>query len=104
LESYRSGGHLILKENIESNSPVYVNLKNLLIQEKSGWSTVVASYVPGPYVFRGDGVNIQCFQNLIVIDFMFDGEHFSKQKRIPDLISKIGLPIGCQTISSCIKN
>jgi len=92
LESYRSGGRLITKQYIESDNPVYINLKNLLLREKSGWESVTVSYVPGPYIFRGGDMTIRCYKNLIVVDFSLNDEYISKQKRISEVISTIGLP------------
>jgi hypothetical protein len=91
LESYRASGELESKRSIGSNEPVYEKLAVLLTKETGEWSRSRASYATGPFIFRGEGLIIRCYPDMVIVDVVTDGKSTSYKKNIPGVLGELGL-------------
>jgi hypothetical protein len=74
---------------IDRRDDRYLRLKKLLSSEQTGWTHDLVTYAP-QYLFTGKGIRINCFPDLVVIDYV-DGETSrSISKHISNVYAKLG--------------
>jgi hypothetical protein len=91
FEVYTPAHDLASTQKLDKHDKYYVLLKELLATEQTGWKKNYASYVTGPFIFRGKNLIIRCYPDALIIDSTEGGVPTSIRKEIPNILQRLGL-------------
>ena len=92
VSEHDSAGRVVRSATIDEQDELHQRLRSFLAKERNGWFWTLASYVPGPYVFSAEGIEVHCSESIVTVNFLEDGEWQSYSKSVDGALAYFDLP------------
>ncbi len=70
----------------------YARLRELIVNDRTGWDVTHAAMATGGYVFRSPTLTANCFPNWIVLTYSEGGRAVQVIKKFENVPQRLGLP------------
>jgi hypothetical protein len=92
VSEHDGAGRVVRSATMDERADLHQRLRSFLAKERTGWCWTLASYVPGPYVFSAEGIEVHCSESVVTVNFLEGGEWRSYSKSVDGALANFDLP------------